>query len=131
MILVDSSVWIDFFNGQDKPHVEKLYQILGRELIGTGDLIMVEVLQGFQSDRDFQKAKEILSNLTCHSLCSQELALQTAHNFRQLRKKSITVRKTIDMVIGTFCIENNFKLLHNDHDFKLIEKHLGLRSVQF
>jgi predicted nucleic acid-binding protein len=130
MILVDSSVWIDFFNGQDKPHVEKLYQILGREMIGTGDLIMVEVLQGFQSDKDFEKAKELLSILTCYSLCSQELAFQTANNFRLLRKKGITVRKTIDMVIGTFCIENSFKLLHNDHDFKMIEKHLGLRSVQ-
>jgi predicted nucleic acid-binding protein len=129
MILVDSSVWIDFFNGHDKPHVEKLYQLLGRELIATGDLIMVEVLQGFSSDKDFRKAQELFEILPCFSLCSQELAFKAARNYRFLGKNGVTVRKTIDMVIGTFCIENNLDLLHADQDFKSIEKYLGLRTI--
>ena len=129
MILVDSSVWIDFFNGHDKPHVEKLYQLLGQELIATGDLIMVEVLQGFSSDKDFSKAQELFEILPCFSLCSKDLALKAARNYRFLRKNGVTVRKTIDMVIGTFCIENNLDLLHADQDFKSIEKYLGLRTI--
>src|SRR5680860_198690 len=116
MILVDSSVWIDFFNGVDKPHVEKLYHLLGKEVIATGDLIVVEVLQGFLNNSHFDTAKEVLEGLAYFSLCNRTLAVTTANNYRVLRKKGITVRKTIDMVIGTFCIENNLRLLHNDKD---------------
>src|SRR5690606_28591755 len=100
--------------GVDKPHVEKLYQLLGKEIIATGDLIVVEVLQGFQKDSHFDTAKDVLEGLTYFSLCNRILALATANNYRVLRKKVITVKKTIDMVIRTFRIENNIRLLHND-----------------
>src|SRR5690554_5046072 len=100
MILVDSSVWIDFFNGIDKPHVEKLYQLLGKEIIPTGDLIVVEVLQGFQQDSHFDAGKEVLEKLTYFSLCNRILALAAANNYRVLRKRGIILRKTIDVVIG-------------------------------
>ena len=131
MILVDSSVWIDFFNGIDKPHVEKLYQLLGKEIIATGDLIVVEVLQGFQQDSHFDAGKEVLEKLTYFSLCNRILALAAANNYRVLRKKGIILRKTIDVVIGTFCIENNIRLLHNDKDFIPMETILKLQSVQY
>jgi len=131
MIMVDSSVWIDFFNGVDKPHVEKLYQLLGKEIIVTGDLIVVEVLQGFNVDSHFNLAKEVLERLTYFSLCDKSLALTAANNYRILRKHGITVRKTIDVVIGTFCIENQIALLHHDKDFVPMENLLKLESVKY
>ena len=131
MIMVDSSVWIDFFNGVDKPHVEKLYQLLGKEIIVTGDLIVVEVLQGFNVDSHFNLAKEVLERLTYFSLCDKSLALTAANNYRILRKHGITVRKTIDVVIGTFCIENQIELLHHDKDFVPMENLLKLESVKY
>src|SRR5690554_1810766 len=131
MILVDSSVWIDFFNGVDKPHVEKLYQLLGKEIIGTGDLIVVEVLQGFQQDSHFDAAKEVLEKLPYFSLCDRILAFATANNYRVLRRRGVTVRKTIDVVIGTFCIEYNIRLLHNDKDFIPMETILRLQGVKY
>lgn len=129
MILVDSSVWIDFFNGNGAAHVDRLYELLGRDVIVTGDLILVEVLQGFKSDSDLQKAKEALESLPYFSLCNKEIAFRSAENYRWLRKKGVTVRKTIDVIIATFCIENNIGLLHADKDFQVMEKYLGLRSV--
>ena len=131
MIMVDSSVWIDFFNGVDKPHVEKLYQLLGKEIIVTGDLIVVEVLQGFNVDSHFNLAKEVLERLTYFSLCDKSLALAAANNYRILRKHGITVRKTIDVVIGTFCIENQIALLHHNKDFVPMENLLKLESVKY
>jgi predicted nucleic acid-binding protein len=129
MILVDSSVWIDFFNGKEKEHVIKLYELLGSEVIVTGDLILVEVLQGFKIDSQFQQAKEALETLPYFSICNKETALKSAENYRVLRGKGITIRKTIDMIIGTFCIHNNIKLLHNDKDFLPLEKFLGLQVI--
>lgn len=131
MIMVDSSVWIDFFNGVNKPHVEKLYQLLGKEIIVTGDLIVVEVLQGFNVDSHFNLAKEVLERLTYFSLCDKSLALAAANNYRILRKHGITVRKTIDVVIGTFCIENQIALLHHNKDFVPMENLLKLESVKY
>lgn len=131
MILVHSSVWIDFFNGMDKPHVEKLYQLLGKQIIVTGDLIVVEVLQGFSLDLHFNLAKEVLDRLTYVSLCDKSLAISAAHNYRILRKRGITVRKTIDVVIGTFCIQNQITLLHHDKDFVPMENILMLKSVKY
>lgn len=131
MILVDSSVWIDFFNGLDKPHVEKLYQLLGNEVIVTGDLIVVEVLQGFLNDSHFQTGKTVLEGLPFFNLCDKNLAFSTANNYRVLRKKGITVRKTIDMVIGTFCIENDISLLHQDRDFQPMEEYLNLNVIKY
>ena len=131
MIMVDSTVWIDFFNGVNKPHVEKLYQLLGKEIIVTGDLIVVEVLQGFNVDSHFNLAKEVLERLTYFSLCDKSLALAAANNYRILRKHGITVRKTIDVVIGTFCIENQIALLHHNKDFVPMENLLKLESVKY
>ena len=129
MILVDSSVWIDFFNGKEEEHVEKLYELLGNKVLVTGDLILVEVLQGFKNDKQFQIAKEALESLPYFSLCSKDTALLSAEHYRLLRKKGVTIRKTIDVIIATFCINNNIKLLHHDKDFSDMEKYLGLQAV--
>ncbi len=128
MILIDTSVWIDYFNGQKNKYTDKLDDLLLSEVIIIGDIILAEILQGFKNDKDFEKAKEYLNNLTCHSISNKDIAIKSAENFRQLRKKGITVRKTTDMLIGTFCIENNIPLLHNDRDFKPLEM-LGLISI--
>lgn len=129
MILVDSSVWIDFFNGKEEKYVEKLYALLGNEVIVTGDLIMVEVLQGFKINSQFLQAKEALETLPYFNLCNKEIALQSAENYRVLRKRGVTIRKTVDMILATFCINNNFKLLHADKDFLPMEEFLGLQKA--
>ncbi|MFN3801073.1 PIN domain nuclease [Belliella pelovolcani] len=129
MILVDSSVWIDFFNGREEKHVEKLYELLGNSVVVTGDLILIGVLQGFRNDSQFQKAKEALESLPFFTLSNKELALQSTEHYRTLRKKGVTIRKTIDMIIATFCIQNNIRLLHADKDFVLMEKFLGLQVL--
>lgn len=129
MILVDSSAWIDFFNGKEADHVEKLYQLLGNQVIISGDLIWVEVLQGFKNDSQFKLAKTALESLPYFTLINKETALLAAEHYRVLRKKGVTVRKTIDVIIATFCIANNISLLHADKDFQVMEAHLGLRSI--
>ncbi len=127
MILVDSSVWIDFFNGVETTQVARLEAILGQEYIVTGDIILTEVLQGFNKDKDFEKAKSLFEHLECYDMLGKELAIKSATNFRYLRKKGVTIRKTIDVIIGTFCIEKGFSLLHSDKDFNPMEEYLGLR----
>ena len=129
MILVDSSVWIDYFNGQLNWQTDKLDQILGNELIITGDIIMLEVLQGFTSNKDFQAAKKVFERLPCYSLSSRELAIKGADNYRLLRNKGITIRKTIDTIIATYCIHYHHTLLHFDKDFEPFERHLGLNVL--
>ncbi len=131
MILVDSSVWIGYFNGVINPQTDWLDSALGKEIIIVGDIILAEVLQGFKSDRDFNKAKELLSNFRFMEMLGQELAIESAKNYRFLRKKGVTVHKTIDVIIGTFCIHHNIPLLHDDQDFDPLTKHLGLRTVRF
>ncbi len=130
MILVDSSVWIDYFNGTITAQTEKLDQLLGREPLAIGDLILTEVLQGFADERDFNKARKMLTALTVVELAGREIAIQAARNFRALRRLGVTVRKTIDTVIATRCIESGSDLLHSDKDFNPFVKHLGLRVVQ-
>ena len=129
MILVDSSVWIDYFNGIITPQSEKLDSLLALEPLGIGDLVLTEVLQGFIAERDFERARKLLTSLTIIVLGSQEIAIQAARNFRALRALGHTVRKTIDCVIATRCIESDYDLLHSDRDFDPFVKHLGLRSV--
>ncbi|HUI82304.1 MAG TPA: PIN domain nuclease [Bryobacteraceae bacterium] len=129
MILVDSSVWIDYFNGVIAPQTEKLDALLGRELLAIGDLILTEVLQGFRDERDFNEARELLTSLLVVQLGGQEIAIQAAKNFRALRKSGVTARKTIDTVIATRCIEDGYQLLHNEKDFDAFRTHLGLRVV--
>ncbi|MCX6620827.1 MAG: PIN domain nuclease [Acidobacteria bacterium] len=129
MILVDSSVWIDYFKGAITRQTEKLDSVLGREPLAIGDLILTEVLQGFADERDFNQAKKLLISLTVVELGGQEIAIQAARNFRALRSLGVTVRKTTASVIATRCIESGYDLLHNDRDFDPFEKHLGLRVV--
>lgn len=129
MILVDSSVWIDYFRGTVTPQTEKLDAVLGVEPIATGDLILTEVLQGFISDRDFSQAKKLMMSLLVIDLAGQALAIQAANNFRTLRALGTTVRKTIDTLIATRCIENRMPLLYSDRDFDPFVQHLGLRSA--
>ena len=129
MTLVDSSVWIDYFKGKVTVQTERLDGLLGREPLAIGDLILTEVLQGFTDERDFNEAKEMLTSLTVVELGGREIAIQAARNFRALRKLGVTVRKTIDTVIATRCIENQYELLHNDREFDPFARHLGLRVV--
>ncbi len=129
MILVDSSVWIEYFKGSVNSQTEKLDQLLGNEPLAIGDLILTEVLQGFNGERAFNQARKMLTELTVVELGGQEIAIQAARNFRLLRKRGITIRKTIDTVIATRCIESGYDLLHRDKDFDPFVKHLGLRTV--
>ena len=129
MILVDSSVWIDYFRGTTTPQTEKLDSLLGLELIATGDLILTEVLQGFVSERDFNQAKKLMTSLVIVDLAGQNMAIQAAKNFRALRSLGITVRKIIDTLIATYCIESGLPLLYSDRDFDPFVKHFGLRLV--
>lgn len=129
MILVDSSVWIDYFNGNDTDEVKKLDLYLGTYSIAIGDIILTEVLQGFKNDQDYQTAKMLLTSLRVYSLLGVDLAIKSAENYRFLRKKGITIRKTNDVIIATFCIENNMALLFSDKDFKPFVTHLNLISA--
>jgi predicted nucleic acid-binding protein len=130
MVIVDSSVWIDYFNGRDIPEVAKLDRLLETELLGVGDLILTEVLQGFRQDKDYQTAKRLLTSLTVFEMLGAGMAIKSADNFRDLRKKGITVRKTIDVMIATFCIENGHELLFSDKDFTPFVEHLGLMTAK-
>ena len=129
MILVDSSVWIDYFNGAATPQADQLDGLLGREPLAIGDLILTEVLQGFTDYRDFVKARRLLTSLTIVQIGGPEIAIVAAQNFRYLRKHGVTVRKTIDTMIATRCIESGYDLLHSDRDFEPFVQHLGLRVV--
>lgn len=126
MIVADTSAWIDYFRGVDAPHTNILDLELGRNRIITGDLIIAEFLQGFRVEKDFVAARNIMNSLEYHDLAGREIALMAAQNYRKLRIKGITVRKTIDVIIATFCIKNRFMIIHNDRDFDPIEKYLGL-----
>jgi predicted nucleic acid-binding protein len=129
MILVDSSVWIDFFNGTESPQVVFLDASLGEAPILVGDIIMTEVLQGFRKTRDFNAAKTALEQFDYRDMLGRDIAMQSAQNHRLLRRSGITPRKTIDVIIATFCVQNGVKLLHADRDFDPMEKILGLSVV--
>ena len=126
MIVVDSSVWIDFLNGRKAAHVERLRSALGVEEIIVGDLMLCEVLQGLGSERDARQVESLLRRFEIVSMAGEAIAVSAARNFRSLRGRGITVRKTIDLLIGTWCIENRRALLHNDSDFRPMAQHLGL-----
>jgi len=128
MILVDSSVWIDYYNGSETTQTALLDELLSTDTICVGDIILAEVLQGFKSDRDYKLAKEMLTELPIYQIMTPELALIGADNYRKLRKKGITIRKSVDNWIATFCIQNNVTLLFSDKDFNPYVDHLGLRT---
>lgn len=127
MIVADTSAWIDYVNGVIAPHTNILDEELTRGRIITGDLIMAEFLQGFKEEKEVQAAREMMDILDYQDMAGKEIALKAAQNFRTLRKQGITVRKTMDVIIATFCIENGYELIHNDRDFDPMEKILGLR----
>lgn len=129
MILVDSSVWIDYFNGASSREADLLNQWLGQRILLTGDLIYAEVLQGFRSERDFARAKSALDRLDFELMVGREVAVAAARTYRRLRGRGVTIRKTIDVLIGTFCLLRGHELLHNDRDFAALVEHCGLRVV--
>jgi predicted nucleic acid-binding protein len=129
MFVVDSSVWIDFFNGKFNQETEILDDALGSELVALGDIMLAEVLQGFRSDRDYRKARALLLSLDVANMLNTSIALRSAENYRSLRKKGATVRKTTDCIIATWCIENSIPLLYSDRDFQPFREHLGLQSL--
>lgn len=129
MILVDSSVWIDYFRGNATPQAERLDTLLGVEPLLTGDIILAEVLQGFTSDRDFNVGLRLMGSLDQINIGGRDVAIQAARNFRNLRGKGVTVRKTIDTLIATRCIEDGLALLYSDRDFDPFVEHLGLSSA--
>jgi predicted nucleic acid-binding protein len=129
MILVDSSVWIDYFNGVASPATDTLDSLLGIEPIAVGDIILTEVLQGFRSDADYKTAKKLMTSLVILDMLGESNAIKCADNYRALRKRGLTIRKTIDVVIATFCIENKLPLLFQDKDFLPFVEHLALRPA--
>ena len=130
MIVVDSSVWIDFLNGRHLAHVRKLRTRLGTEEIIIGDLMLCEVLQGLENEAAARAVEGFLRRFDIVSMAGDAIAVVAARNFRHLRRRGITVRKTIDLLIGTWCIENRVPLLHNDRDFVPMAHHLGLLQAQ-
>lgn len=129
MILVDTSVWIDYLNGIDSPHSDALDLGLQKGNIAIGDLIFLEILQGIRSDKDYQKIKTQLSKLDQYELFGQGMVESCANNYRFLRKKGRTIRATADVIIATYCIENNISLLFKDRDFTPFVKYLGLQPA--
>lgn len=127
MVVADTSVWIDYVRGVHGPYTDLLDDALLHDRVVTGDIIMAEFLQGFRDEKDFQEAKHLMESLAYYDLVGKEIALQAAQNFRTLRRNGITVRKTIDVLIATFCIENGFELIHNDRDFDPMETILSLK----
>lgn len=129
VVLVDSSVWIDYFNGRGSAATDRLDELLSSTIIVVGDLILAEVLQGFQSKADYRTAKRLLLALDVRCICGVDLALRASENVRVLRGKGLTVRTTIDCVIATFCIDNDIPILTTDRDFEPFVRFLGLQSA--
>jgi predicted nucleic acid-binding protein len=129
LILVDSSVWVDYFRGKTTLQTDKLDLLLGHELLAVGDLILAEVLQGFDSDRDFKAAQRLLTSLAVVEIGGLEVAIQAAKNYRELRRRGVTIRKTVDTMIATRCIESGYDLLHCDRDFDPFVAYLGLNVI--
>ena len=129
MIVVDSSVWIDFLNDRNSRQVRGLATLLGSEEIIVGDLMLCEILQGLESESAAAEVETLLRNFEIVPMAGEAIAIAAARNFRSLRRRGITIRKTIDLLIGTWCIENDGPLLHNDRDFHPMARHLGLVEV--
>lgn len=129
MILVDSSVWIDYFRGIATPQADRLDSLLGREPLLVGDLILAEILQGISADREFDRVRRLLLTMDVIVIGGTEVAIDAARHFRHLRALGITVRKTIDTLIATRCIRDGHTLLFSDRDFDPFVAHLGLRTA--
>ena len=129
MILVDTSVWIDYFNGRENKETNTLDAELVEGTVAIGDLILLEILQGFRNDSDYNKATTTLATLEQYEMFGHNMVTRCADNYRALRKQGITIRKTTDIIIATFCIDNQFPLLFSDRDFIPFVKYLNLTSV--
>ncbi len=129
MVLVDTSVWIDYFGDVVSTQVQQLDGLVGRKQVLTGDLVLAEVLQGVRSDREFRIVRDALLTLDVVQLTSPALAVRSAQNYRVLRRHGLTVRKTIDCLIATWCIEHGIPLLYSDRDYQPFVKHLGLQAL--
>ena len=128
MILVDSSLWIDYFNGRTSTETDFLDKLLANDTVCLGDIILSEVLQGFRRDADYRQARSLLETLPIYQMLNPELALVGADNYRKLRKRGVTIRKTVDVWIATYCIENKVPLLFSDRDFLPFVRYLKLLS---
>jgi predicted nucleic acid-binding protein len=126
VIVVDTSVWIEFIKGHNSREVQRLRALLGDEEIIVGDLMLCEILQGLESERAASEVETLLRNFQIVPMAGDAIAVAAARNYRSLRRRGITIRKTIDLLIGTWCIENGMPLLHNDRDFHPMTRHLGL-----
>lgn len=129
MIIADTSVWIDYFNGKVDSYTDELDKQLNEGNVVLGDLILLEILQGIKSDKEYNKTKKILETLDQYEMLGHNMVTRCANNYRQLRKQGMTIRKTADVIIATFCIENKIPLLFTDRDFKPFLEHCGLISV--
>lgn len=129
MILADTSIWIDFFNGKITPETNLLDNALAEGNVIIGDLIVLEILQGIRDDNDYSKTKKALETLELFELFGSSMIIECANNFRLLRKKGLTIRKTADLIIASFCIKNKIPLLYADRDFVPFTEHLGLISA--
>lgn len=129
MILVDSSVWIDYFRGRPTAQTDLLEGLLDSQELAIGDLILTEVLQGCKLDKEFHEVRRLLSRLDLVVLGGEDVMIEAAKNYRKLRSLGATVRGTIDVVLATRCIVSGHQLLHSDRDFDAFEQHLGLRCV--
>jgi predicted nucleic acid-binding protein len=130
MIAADATIWIDYFNGIQSPHIGRFRSELNRDNVVITDVIMVEVLQGFRSDRDYAKATHILNAVNYRSFWGRRRMQDAASNYRLLRKQGITIRKPNDVVVGTFCLEYGYSLSHHDRDFDFMEQLLGLQIAR-
>lgn len=129
MFMVDTSVWVDYFNGRLTHEVSLVQNKLGQELVIIGDLILAETLQGFSHEKHFQQAKRLFKHFPILSLAGEKRVIQAANHYRTLRKRGVTIRKTIDILIGSYCITEGIALLYSDKDFDPMVKYLGLRSA--
>ena len=129
MIVVDSSVWIDYFNGARTRETDLLDTLLGVQPMMTGDLILTEVLQGFREEAHLHSAQEAMNQLIYEPMVGYQIAMASVRNYRTLQSGGVTIRQTIDMLIATFCMENGHQLLHSDRDFDSISQHLGLEVL--
>ena len=129
MIVVDTTVWIDFFRGRHTLGTEKLIEAINLGTIIVGDLVLVEILQGLRDNQQARRVEGILRRHPVEAMLDPASASRVAGNYRHLREIGITVRKTADLIIGTFCIDRGYTLLHNDRDFEPMRQHLGLKVV--
>jgi predicted nucleic acid-binding protein len=129
LVFVDSSAWVDYFGGTDSRAVTLLDGLLGRSEAVVGDLVLLEILQGYRLARDARTAEALLARLRCFTVGGEAMARAAAANHRQLRGLGVTPRSSIDVLIATFCIEHGLELLASDRDFSLMAPHLGLRLL--